>query len=228
VGHAVAKKIQGVAGMAAISRYSSSLSPQYHSPVYRKVCIAGPAGVGKTSLFLRIKTGAFPQSTPSKNPDTFNITRKVNGQDIGLLFFDSLIYDRSAALPAHFFFKGAACILLLFNVNDTYTIYQIDDILKEAQEIVDKMKCCFILVGSKVDTRASISRDTVKDRAKELRCDEICFISAKTGAGIDDLLDLIAKKITDDRARVDETIRLEQSHIDGSAATSDNGNECCR
>ena len=33
-----------------------------------KVVLVGDVGVGKTSLFLRFKTGEFQQTTPSHNP----------------------------------------------------------------------------------------------------------------------------------------------------------------
>ena len=33
-----------------------------------KVVLVGDVGVGKTSLFLRFKTGQFQQATPSHNP----------------------------------------------------------------------------------------------------------------------------------------------------------------
>ena len=50
-----------------------------------KVCLTGQAGVGKTSTFMRIKTGRFRVwSTTNLHTDTYEMTRLVNGEDISV------------------------------------------------------------------------------------------------------------------------------------------------
>ena len=75
--------------MAARSRESSSSSLLDANPlVYHKVCLAGVPSVGKTSFFLRVKTGIFPdaQTVSTNGVDTFRITRRVNGAKVGVSY----------------------------------------------------------------------------------------------------------------------------------------------
>lgn len=75
--------------MAARRRESSSSSLLDANPlVYHKVCLAGVPSVGKTSFFLRVKTGKFPdaQTVSTNGVDTFRITRRVNGAKVGVSY----------------------------------------------------------------------------------------------------------------------------------------------
>ena len=51
--------------------------------VHHKVCIAGEPGVGKTSLFLRMKTGEFHNETAhTLRVDTHKFVHTVNGIEV--------------------------------------------------------------------------------------------------------------------------------------------------
>ncbi len=51
--------------------------------VYSKVCLAGDGGVGKTSLFLRLTTGNFVETTQTTlKIDVHRLTHVVNGIEV--------------------------------------------------------------------------------------------------------------------------------------------------
>ena len=51
--------------------------------VYSKVCLAGDGGVGKTSLFLRLATGDFVETTQTTlKIDVHRLTHVVNGIEV--------------------------------------------------------------------------------------------------------------------------------------------------
>ena len=53
---------------------------------YHKVCLTGVSNVGKTSLFLRMKTGVFPDapSVSTNGQDTQLLVRNVTGGKVGV------------------------------------------------------------------------------------------------------------------------------------------------
>lgn len=59
--------------------------------IYHKVCLTGIAGVGKTSLFLRIKTGEFPDlSCATTGIDTFNTAINLDGEFVGVRLISNI------------------------------------------------------------------------------------------------------------------------------------------
>lgn len=71
-----------------LNQTMATSNPAFHSsPAFHchKVCITGQAGVGKTSTFMRIKTGKFRLwSSTNIHADTYEMTRLVNGEDISV------------------------------------------------------------------------------------------------------------------------------------------------
>lgn len=73
--------------MSFLARNSSSSSildgPRL---LYHKVCLTGVSNVGKTSLFLRMKTGVFPdpQTVSTNGVDTQLLVRNVTEGKVGV------------------------------------------------------------------------------------------------------------------------------------------------
>ena len=85
----------------------------------------------------------------------------------------------------------------MFCVEDQYSLESLDEAVKEVEAIKHGTSgsCLFYLVGNKVDLFSEISLERITEKQIELNCKKPFFISSKTGDGVDQLMDDIAKEL---------------------------------
>lgn len=84
----VIKLTEGVAVISELMARVSLLTQSCAAAVHcYKVCLTGAPGVGKSSLFMRIKTGRFHEvMTTSLTVDTHVIYKEVEGNVTGVIY----------------------------------------------------------------------------------------------------------------------------------------------
>lgn len=99
--------------------------------------------------------------------------------------------ERAGTLTCNYF-RGATCVLFLFNVEDQFSLECLDEIVKETKSFVSPSNCLFYLIAAKIDLFADVTPERVEEKCVELGCKKCFFISSKTGQGVDELVTDIA------------------------------------
>lgn len=176
------------------------------------VIFLGDAGVGKTTIIHKQRNETVdPAATIST--DSFPIT--VNGVD--LLLYDTAGQERFRS-TATFFYNKASVAVVVYDVNNLQSFQDLDYWINSLHDYIDQIK--LILVGNKTDLAQSFDTEEIKKLAEQNNCTYV-LTSAKTGAGIEDLFNLIAESASEVNAsiRTEDTIDLNQD--------SNKKNNCC-
>ncbi|KAH9507645.1 GTP-binding protein of the rab [Bulinus truncatus] len=158
-----------------------------------KVILIGQLGVGKTSFFLRLRDNRFyGEKTSTIGIDSCSKVLKVDGKEIKLLLLDTAGVERFQTLTRNYY-RGSHAVLFLYSVDDPLTLTQLQiwhqEVCKYAPTALR------YLVGNKSDLDTTPSLHLVEHCARCLGCEYVFSVSAKTGQGFLDLLNLVCKSL---------------------------------
>jgi small GTP-binding protein len=165
-----------------------------------KVALLGRARSGKTAIALRMVSGIFGDAyEPTDTAGFLGVSKDAREQGVLLQLWDTVGFgslDSSAG--------DSEVYLVIYDVTDVASFHAAADIAKEARD--GSPETPIVLVGSKSDAP---DRQVLEDDGKAMAANLDAYfaeVSAKTGAGIEDLEDLVLEVLWD-RSFTPETSR---------------------
>lgn len=160
-----------------------------------KIVVVGDGGSGKTSICDRYCSNTFEEKhVPTLGVDYKNKLLRISNDTISINFWDFAGYPEFVDLRNEFY-KEAHAVLLVFDITFRKSFESLDLWVKEATKYGGP-NVLFFLVGNKKDfqsTRVVSEVDSVGwAKKKGVKYHEV---SAKTGAGIEELLDDVLRTL---------------------------------
>lgn len=110
--------------------------------------------------------------------------------------FDTAGLERYDSLTPNYYANSRA-VILVFDLNDSSTMHPLAGFRDQAVggSICVEENCYFALVGNKVDLEADLPISQVVDAVAGLKCDGLFLTSAKTGVGVENLLQTVIEEM---------------------------------
>ncbi|XP_012941242.1 ras-related protein Rab-13 [Aplysia californica] len=158
-----------------------------------KVILLGNSGVGKTSLFLRIRDDEFTSELPSTiGIDSCTRNLKAENQQIQLVLWDTAGVERFRTLTRNFY-RSAQAVLLTFSVEEPTSLYQLSNWERDTREYAPT--ALRFLIGTKTDKPMQVPARTIQGFARSHNCEYAFLTSAKTGQGVNEALQMIGEQL---------------------------------
>jgi small GTP-binding protein len=158
-----------------------------------KVIVLGPTTVGKTAIVTRIVESRFVENLePTVGAFYSSTSVNLGSKTVNLQLWDTAGQERFKAL-APMYFRGVNCALIVFAITDSHSFDQTEFWISALDQTVTPRPVIF-LVANKMDLAAQREVSvTDAEHAAAAAGAEYCEVSAKTGAGIDELIVLLAQ-----------------------------------
>ena len=183
-----------------------------------KAVIIGNSGVGKTALITRATNDTFlangEQATVGGAHTTFTI--QIDTGDIIFNIWDTAGQDEyRSVVPTYF--QGAAVIIITYDVTNRDSFNSVSDWAKLVQDRAPE-GVQTVLVANKIDIdQREISYDDGVDKSHAIGAPYFMEVSAKTGQGVQDLFELLAKS---------DEIRKDPEYMNSDANKGDDEPGC--
>lgn len=162
-----------------------------HIKKYHKIVLIGPEAVGKTCLFERFKTSRFNELQTTTIGASFSShTTTTNGDTVRLHVWDTAGQDRfNVILPMYI--RGSSIVVLCLEKPDEY---ELNKYLEYYRHYNPESKLYFVF------TKCDLIEDRIlyklfEDTIRKEGIEEVWYTSAKTGRGVSDLFESIAKRV---------------------------------
>ena len=161
-----------------------------------KICLFGPASVGKTSLLLRYIKDYFSDSLKKTIGSNFLIKDvKIDDKNVRLLLWDIGGQAQFHKLRS-IYFKGSNGAIGVFALDDPQSLLKIPGWISSIKKSVKK-NIPMVLLGNKNDLDRKVSVDEANDLSGRLKCDYL-EASAKTGDNVEVVFQKIARACLED------------------------------
>eukprot|EP01083_Nonionella_stella_P176423 617204_1 len=170
--------------------------------IHAKVVLLGSAGVGKTCLVIKYKTGNFPtMATPTIGASYMAKTVKVNNKHkLKLQMWDTAGQERFASM-ASLYYRGADAAILVFDCTIPKSLDSVRKWVTELQEHVDVSEdIVLILAANKCDLTDANSKQSkdlmsqASEYAEQIGA-KLWKTSAKASININELFTDVANSI---------------------------------
>jgi len=166
-----------------------------------KIVLVGSSNVGKTSILQRYVTDKFAEQYKATIGADFKIKEiEVEGKALLLQIWDTAGQERYRALGAPFY-RGANACVIVFDVTDAQSFQAVSSWREEFLSHCDDEwlhSLPFFIIGNKcdLDSNRKISPDEVMQLIADNEWNNTTYLdtSAKTGNGVNDLFEHVAKK----------------------------------
>ncbi|KAH0794276.1 small GTP-binding protein [Histomonas meleagridis] len=150
-----------------------------------KVIMLGDSGVGKTSIVLRRTKGSFTfQMNPTIGTSHIKTNVKINEQTVELKIWDTAGQEQFASLVS-MYTRGTDVCIIVASVVDESSIQSIDKWKNRLNETGEFPP--IIIALNKIDMEESSEEITILSEKFSSQYNNVIFVSAKTGEGIDSL-----------------------------------------
>jgi small GTP-binding protein len=151
-----------------------------------KVVVAGPGGVGKTTLLKRLETNNYIPAISTVGVNFLILDHEVGETILRVAYWDYAGEDRFKSLfPGYC--QGSSAGVVTFDTSRIQTLSEIPTWLSMLKQHNDP-DIPVILLGNKIDTINEEEREVVREAAirfvKEYNLSSYYFCSAKTGEGL--------------------------------------------
>jgi small GTP-binding protein len=151
-----------------------------------KVVVAGPGGVGKTTLLKRLETNNYIPAISTVGVNFLVLDQEVGETILRIAYWDYAGEDRFKSLfPGYC--QGSSGGVVAFDTSRIQTLSEIPEWLEMLKEH-NKSDIPVILLGNKIDTVKEEKRGLIAEAAaqfvKDYELSGYYFCSAKTGEGI--------------------------------------------
>lgn len=169
-----------------------------------RVVLAGDAGVGKSSLIMRLVKNSFVNNLPSTLGVDFHVkSLNVDNKNVAIQLWDTAGQERLAHLP-HFvplekgwvvrfrsmcknYFRRADGAFLVYDVTSEFSFLAVRDWMQTLQESVQK-RVPIILCGNKADARLRMTSMTAVMMSRRCRTEAVAegrrCVSEEEGRGV--------------------------------------------
>ncbi|KAK3581083.1 hypothetical protein CHS0354_033871 [Potamilus streckersoni] len=170
----------------------NQLSPLTDTPRFKAVLL-GEGGVGKSSLFLRIKDNVFGETLqPTIGIESCSKSLYVGGEKVLFQIWDTSGVEKFQSLTRSYY-RNTQVVLLVYSVQDSTSLQLLTRWIKDADDHAPN--AMRFLIGNKCDLEKSLSDQSVNNFAAMHECVNVFSTSAKTGEGIDRALVKITEKL---------------------------------
>lgn len=185
----------------------------------RKIVFLGETGVGKTSLVTRISSDQFHGFQAATIGAAFT---SVTCKTAKLQIWDTAGQERYLSL-APMYYRAADLAVVVYSINNPDTLYRLNYWLRELNKHVTK-PITVIVVGNKSDLKNNTCDLLRIKQSDMIRLAGTLETSARTGAGISELTDLmINAEIT---SLIDDESDSEDDHLTMNNSTKSVGCGC--
>ncbi len=151
-----------------------------------KVVVAGPGGVGKTTLLKRLEINDYLPAISTIGVNFLIMDQEVGETILRIAYWDYAGEDRFRSLfPGYC--QGSSAGIITFDTSRIHTLSELPDWLGMIKQH-NPPNIPIILLGNKVDTIDESQRELITEAAKKFVNDYnlsgYYFCSAKTGEGI--------------------------------------------
>ncbi|CAL1546924.1 unnamed protein product [Lymnaea stagnalis] len=158
-----------------------------------KIVLLGQYGVGKSSIFLRIRDGEFLGNAMSTIGVDYCIKDlKTEGTTIQLSLWDTAGVEKYRTLTQNFY-RNADAVLYVFSVNEPTSLLCLNQWEEEVKRC--SPSALRFLIGNKADLSLFITRELMEGEARKLNCESVFIMSAKTGNGVVGVLETVSKHL---------------------------------
>lgn len=156
-----------------------------------KVIFLGDTGVGKTSIIRNRINEPFNYKMQPTVGSNYEMTEvKINNELVKLRIWDTAGQEQyQSIMPVYL--RGSQIAVIVGSITDHLSISDIDNWVSIVQE--NEPSCTIIVAINKVDLENDVNK------LNDLRLDlhekykNMCFVSARTGSGINDLFVSVAR-----------------------------------
>ncbi|CAO1389472.1 unnamed protein product [Diamesa serratosioi] len=178
----------------------------------QKIILCGEFGVGKSSIFRRKKMSSLLILIFHSNLlglDHFSKNFQVNDKEIALTCWDTGGMERIASVTTSYY-KFAEAAILVFALDNPASFHSLSQHLLDIVTYAENAK--IFLCGNRMDLEHQVTDIEMKQFCEQCHSLVQCSYktSCKTGEGLDDMFNDIAKQLVDtNRSRI-ELQALEQ------------------
>ncbi|MHA2203497.1 MAG: Rab family GTPase [Candidatus Hodarchaeales archaeon] len=152
-----------------------------------KVVVAGPGGVGKTTLLKRYETNNFIPAVSTVGINFLVMDQEVGETVLRIAYWDYAGEDRFRSLfPGYC--QGSSGALVAFDTSRIQTLSELPEWLRMIREHNDP-DIPIVLLGNKLDTTSEDTRNLIahsaKNFVKQYNLSGYYLCSAKTGEGME-------------------------------------------
>jgi len=175
--------------------------PQRPSATY-KIVLLGDAGVGKTSIALRVGGGDFSEHPDQQNQGdyqlrTVKILHGTGQEEVKVQVWDTAGQERMRTLTSSYY-RGTHGVFLIYDVSDADSFQHIERWLEQLYKYCgsnsDADRPLVFLVSNKSDLQHLITTEMSVSIAEKLKLRHLT-VSAKDNSGIEEALQLLVKDI---------------------------------
>ncbi|GFO25434.1 ras-related protein rab [Plakobranchus ocellatus] len=158
-----------------------------------KVILLGDMGVGKTSLFFRVKDDEFSHLRNLTLGLDMCVTRVAVGDAVvEISLCDTAGSERYRTLTRNFY-RNAQAVLFVFSLDNPGSLYGLGRWEQDARMYAPT--ALRFLIGNKSDLPCSVAEDTVNTFASSHDCEEAFVVSARTGEGVANILPHVSERL---------------------------------
>jgi len=199
-----------------------------------KVVILGEAGVGKTSLLMRLVHNRFDDRLPPTIHGNYLTKQmRVDGQPVELNVWDTAGQERFDSLTP-IYYRGASAALLVFDICDRNSFLRVKKWAKELRRTAGR-EMLLVLAGNKMDhdEHRTVPADQARMFAESIGT-TVCYVSAKAGKGVEQAFQSIASGIVGREQEMQHLDELESLtagtrnavRVNDNSSTSNSNGSC--
>ncbi|XP_011425085.2 ras-related protein RabC [Magallana gigas] len=160
-----------------------------------KVVLLGEAGVGKSSIFLRLKENVFGESLqPTVGIESCSKIVKIDGQSITFSIWDTAGAERFKTITRNYY-RNTHAVLLVYSCDDPSSLHYLAQWAEDCSQYAPN--ALKFLIGNKSDLENLIPSESVDNFSAAFECEYTYLFSAKTGNGVEESFERIGERLMD-------------------------------
>ena len=167
-----------------------------------KLILVGDGRVGKTSIINKYLYNTFNENEPMTINSCF-LEKKmiINEKTFKFALWDTAGQEKfNSVTPVYY--RDAKGVILVYDITNARSFERVQKWIEEVRSY--NKECEIVICGNKVDIKETYEDGVDKDKAKEYvesKGIEHFYTSAKTGEGLEEVFDYVAKKVVDNYER---------------------------
>ena len=167
-----------------------------------KLILVGDGRVGKTSIINKYLYNTFNENEPMTINSCF-LEKKmiINEKTFKFALWNTAGQEKINSVT-HVYYRDAKGIILVYDITNARSFERVQKWIEEVRSY--NKECEIVICGNKVDIKETYEDGVDKDKAKEYVVNkgiEHFYTSAKTGEGLEEVFDYVAKKVVDNYER---------------------------
>ena len=167
-----------------------------------KLILVGDGRVGKTSIINKYLYNTFNENEPMTINSCF-LEKKmiINEKTFKFALWDTAGQEKfNSVTPVYY--RDAKGVILVYDITNARSFERVQKWIEEVRSY--NKECEIVICGNKVDIKETYEDGVDKNKAKayvESKGIEHFYTSAKTGEGLEEVFEYVAKKVVDNYER---------------------------